>query len=269
MSGIISLAHITLKEGIRNRALFGIFILALLMFAATASIANLFMRDIVKVAVDLSLSTISFAGLLMVVFIGTSLLAKDIDKRTIYMVISRPVSRTQYIIGKYLGLCLLVLVAVLFLGIVSSLPVYISSIMYKNPQAVFSWKIYFIAIVFIALKLMLIASVIVFFSSITSTSFISLVLTIAAYLIGSTNETVKGILDSKVDGVEVSPFMAFIIKSVYYVFPNLSAFDLKLQAAHELALAEGYLLSVPLYWLLYTGIMITAGSLIMERREFP
>ncbi len=269
MNGIASLAYITFKEGIRSRALFGIFIMALLMFAGTVTLTNLFMRDIVKVAVDLSLSTISFAGLLMVIFIGTSLLAKDIDKRTIYMVISRPISRTQYVIGKYLGLCFLVAVAVPFLGVLSSLPVYVSGIFYKNPQALFSWKIYFIAIIFITMKLMLIAAVIVLFSSITSTSFISLMLTIVTYLIGSTSETAKGILDSKMEGVEITPLMAFIIKGVYYIFPNLSAFDLKLQAAHGLALTEGYLFSVPLYWLLYTGIIVAAASLIMERREFP
>ncbi len=269
MKGILSLAYVTYKEGIRNRAIFGIFIMALLMFAATVILTSLFMRDIVKIAADLSLATISFSGLLMVVFIGTNLLSKDIDKRTIYMVISRPISRAEYILGKFLGLCLLVIVTVLFLGIISSVPVFASSLSYHNPQSIFNWQIYFVAILFIAMKLMLISSVIIFFSSITSTSFISLILTIATYIIGSTNETVKGILDSKMEGVHISPAMAALIKGVYYIFPNLSAFDLKLQAAHGLSIPGGYFLWVPLYWLVYMGILVAAGSLIMARREFP
>lgn len=269
MNGIIALANVTFKEGIRNRALFGIFIMALLAFAITVTLTNLFMRDIMKVAADLSLATISFSGLLMVIFIGTNLLSKDIDKRTIYMVISRPISRSQYIVGKFFGFCLLILAAVLFLGIISSLPVYFSGLSYQNAQSIFKWSTYFIAILFTALKLMLIASIIIFFSSITSTSFISLVLTIATYIIGSTTAVVKGLLDVKMEGVEISPFMASVIKFVYYVFPNLSAFDLKIYAAHGVALPHHYLFWMPLYWLLYTTIMISAGALIMERREFP
>lgn len=269
MKGMMSLAYITFKEGIRNRALFGIFIMALLAFSLTVTLTNLFMRDIVRVAASLSLSTISFSGLLMVIFIGTNLLAKDIDKRTIYMVISRPISRAEYIVGKFSGLCFLVGASVLFLGIISSLPVYFSGLSYQNPQSMFSWSIYFTAILFIAMKLMLIASVIIFFSSITSTAFISMILTIAAYIIGSTNEVAKGLLDVKMEGVEITPFTAAIIKLVYYIFPNLSAFDLKVQAVHGIPLEPGYLLWFTLYWLLYMGIMVAAGAVIMERREFP
>lgn len=269
MSGIWSLAYITFKEGIRNRALFGIFIMALVAFTLTVALTDLFMRDIVRVAASLSLSTISFSGLLMVVFIGTNLLSKDIDKRTIYMVISRPISRAQYIVGKFLGLCLLVTASVLFLGLVSSLPVYFAGMSSENPQSQFAWSIYGTAIVFTGMKLMLIASVIVFFSSITSTSFITMILTIAAYIIGSTNEVVKGFLDVKTEGVEITPLMAGIIKFVYYVFPNLSAFDLKVQAVHGLSIGIGYVLWYTIYWLLYVAIMVTAGALIMERREFP
>lgn len=269
MNGIMGLAYITFKEGIKNRAILGIFIMAILMLSATVALTNLFMRDIVKVAADLSLATISFSGLLMTLFIGANLLAKDIDKRTIYMVISRPVSRTGYVAGKFLGFFLLVLAAVAFLGIISSLPVYLAGAGYPNPDSIFKWSVYFVAVLFIAMKLALLASVIIFFSSLTSTSFITLILTIAAYLIGSTNEVVKGILDAKLEGVHISTTMAGLIKFVYYVFPNLSAFDLKIQAAHGLPVPQGYLLWVFMYWLCYTAIMIASGALIMQRREFP
>lgn len=269
MSGILSLAYITFKEGIRNRALFGIFIMALLAFAVTVTLTDLFMRDIINVAASLSLTTISFSGLLMVVFIGTNLLAKDIDRRTIYMVISRPISRSQYIVGKFLGLCLLIFVSIVFLGLISSLPVYFAGLSYQNPLSHFNWTIYIIAILFTTMKLILICSIIIFFSSITSTSFISLILTIVTYIIGSTNEVGRGLLDVKMDAVSITPVMAAAIKFVYYVFPNLAAFDLKVQAVHGISLQSGYFLWTSLYWFLYTAIMVTAGSLLMNRREFP
>ncbi len=269
MSGIFSLAYITFLEGIRSRALFGIFLIAILIFSVTVTLTDLFMRDIVKVAADLSLATISFSSLLMVLFVGNSLLSKDIDKRTIYMVISRPLSRGQYIVGKFLGLALLVFSAVVFLGIISSLPVYGAGLAYENPQTIFKWHIYFTAILFIALKLVLIASLTVFFSSFTSTSFISLMMTIITYMIGSTTELVKGLLDSNAEGINFSPAIEVIIKSVYYIFPNLASFDLKLQAAHGLPLQQDQLLWTFIYWLAYVMVTISASALIMSRREFP
>ena len=266
---MLSLAYITFVEGIRSRAIFGIFIMALLMFAVTLTLTNLFMRDIVKVAADLSLATISFSGLLMVLFIGNNLLSKDIDKRTIYMVISRPISRPQYVIGKFVGLFMLTIVAVIFLGVISSIPVYLAKLSYDNPEAIFKWHIYFTAIIMIAIKLSLIAAVTIFFSSFTSTSFISLILTIATYIIGTSTETVKGILKMNTEGVEISPIVEAVVKGVYYTFPNLSTFDIKLQASHGIPLPEGYILWAIVYWLIYTGIMVSAAAIIMERREFP
>lgn len=269
MNGVFSLGYITFREGIKSRALFGILIMVLFMFAITETLTDLFMRDIVKVAADLSLATISFSGLLIVLFIGINLLSKDIDKKTIYMVISRPISREQYILGKLLGIAMLVTVSILFLGILSSIPVYLSKLSYDNPQSIFKWHIYFIAIVFIAMKLVLLSSITVFFSSFTSTSFISLVLTIATYIIGSTSEVVKGLLEVKMEGVEISPAAGALIKFVYYVFPNFSAFDLKIQATHGLSLPEGYIMWTTVYWLFYIAIVASAGALIMKRREFP
>lgn len=269
MRGIFSLAYITFMEGIRSRALFGVFIMALLAFAVTVTLTNLFMRDIVKVAADLSLATTSFSALLMILFIGNGLLSKDIDKRTIYMVISRPVSRSNYIVSKFLGLFMLVVAGVAFLGLISSIPVYIAGLTYKNSQTIFKWDIYAIAVIFIALKIALIAAVTVFFSSFTSTSFISLVLTIATYLIGTSTEVVKGIIESKMEGVEISPLLETLLTTVYYIFPNLAAFDIKLQASHGLDLPENYIIWTLSYWFVYTTIMVAAGSLIMRRREFP
>ncbi|MDT8317851.1 MAG: ABC transporter permease [bacterium] len=269
MRGLLSLAYITFVEGIRSRAIFGIFIMAILMFAASLTLTNLFMRDIVKVAADLSLATISFSGLLMVLFIGNNLLSKDIDKRTIYMVISRPISRAQYMFGKFLGLFLLIIASTIFLGIISSIPVYLAGIDYENSTVIFKWNIYLIAIIMIAMKLALIAAVTIFFTSFTSTSFISLVLTIATYIIGTSTETVRGILKMKTEGIEISPAIEAIIQGAYYIFPNLSTFDIKLQASHGLTLPEGYILWAITYWLIYTGIMVSAASIIMNRREFP
>lgn len=269
MTAIWSVAVITFKEGIKSRVIFGIFIIALLLFAATTVVTTLFMRDIVKVAVDLSLSTVSFAGLLTLFFIGINLFGKDLDKRTIYMVISRPVSRSQYLIGKFFGIVLLSFVVVVFLGILAAVPVILSKRFYYYTEARFDWGIFFIAVVFIFVKLAVVSAVITLFASFTSNSFIALVLSLVTYIIGQSTESIRLLVASQVEKIEVSPILAHTIDVAYYLFPNLSAFDLKTQAAHGLAIGFSYILWTALYAIFYMVIAISIGTLAFRRREFP
>lgn len=269
MTAVWSVALITFKEGIKNRVIFGIFIIALLLFAATTVVITLFMRDIVKVAVDLSLSTVSFGGLLTLLFIGVNLFGKDLDKRTIYMVISRLVSRSEYLIGKFLGIVMLAFAVVAFLGILSIVPVILSKRFYYYPEARFDWGIYFIAALYIFIKLAVVSSVITLFASFTSNSFIALVLSLVTYIIGQSTEGVKLLLASKVEKANVSPILSYTAEIAYYIFPNLSAFDLKAQAAHGLSISQSYILWTALYALFYIAIALSIGVLAFRKREFP
>lgn len=269
MRSIWPVAAITFKEGIKNRVLFGIFLIALLLFAATTVVVTVFMRDVVKVAVDFSLSTVSFAGLLTLFFIGINLFGKDIDKRTIYMVISRPVSRSQYLVGKFLGLVLLALVVTAFLGLLSSIPVVLGKGYYSYPEARFDWGAYLVAILFIFVKLAVVASVISLFSAFTSNSFITLILALAAYLIGQSTEAVRALLAAGPEEVTVGPLLSFAVDAAYYLFPNLAAFNLNLQAAHGLPVSGSYLAWTAGYAACYMTVALAVATLAFRRREFP
>ena len=264
-----AVALITFKEGIKNRVLFGIFIITLLLFTATTVVTTLFMRDMVKVAMDLSLSAVSFAGLLTLLFIGVNLYGKDIDKRTIYMVISRPISRSEYLVGKFFGIILLVLAVTVFLSILSSVPFILSKKFYSYPEARFSWGIFFTAATYIFLKLAVVSSVLTLFASFTSNSFIALVLTLVTYIIGQSTEGIKVLISSTVEVGEVSPVLKTVVNLAYYLFPNLSVLDLKTQAAHGIPIVSSYIFWTLLYALLYMTITIAVSTLAFRRREFP
>jgi len=266
---IWSVALITFKEGIKSRVLFGIFIIALLLFAATTVVITLFMRDIVKVAVDLSLSTVSFAGLLALLFIGVNLFGKDLDKRTIYMVISRPVSRAQYLVGKFFGIILLIFVVTTFLGALSTIPVIMGKRFYYYTEVRFDWWIFLIAVLYIFIKLAIVSSIITLFASFTSNSFIALVLSLVTYIIGQSTESVRLLLVSTVEKIEVSPALSYMVDIAYYIFPNMAAFDLKTQAAHGLAIGPVYMIWTILYAIFYMTIAVAVGTLAFRRREFP
>ena len=260
------IALTTFREGIRNRALYGITLIALLLLGVNLMIAGMIPRNVGKMAVDMVLSTISFSGLLVVLFIGINLMAKDLDKRTIYMVLSRPISRSQYIIGKFLGMAMLILATVLFLSIFSSLSIFMIKLTYPDYFERFSWSLVFLAIFFITVMLILLSSLSFLFASFTSTSFITLVLTMIGYIIGQSMRDVKALVEA---GIQVSPVTVKLIEAAYYVFPNLSQFDIKMQAAHGLPVSASYVFWTLTYGLVYTCLVITLAALVFRKKEFP
>lgn len=266
MSPLWPVAVITFKEGIRNRAIYGISIFALMMMAANILISDNIMWEVGKVSVDIALSSVSFLGLLLVLFVGINLLAKDLDKRTIYMVLARPISRGQYILGKFLGMVMLIVVSISILSLFAVASIIMAKMRHPSYFPRFSWPMIYLAISFSTLSLILLSALTFLFASFSSSSFLSLILTIASYIIGNSISDVKALIEASVD--KVSPVTVKIVQVAYYLFPNLSIFDIKAQAAHDISLPLSFIFGAVSYGLAYTCIAITAACLIFSKREF-
>jgi ABC-type transport system involved in multi-copper enzyme maturation permease subunit len=263
------IAYITFKEGIRNRALYGISLFALLLLVVNYIISGMIMQDVGKVAVDMALSTVSLCGLLLVLFVGINLMAKDLDRRTIYMVLSRPISRSQYIVGKFLGMAMLIAAAMVFLSLFALFSVWMIKASYPNYFPRFSWGMILLAIGYTTFMLILLSALTFLFASFSSTSFITLVLTIITYIIGNSINDVKALVEAPAAvGIQVSPITVKVVQIVYYVFPNLSFFDIKLQAAHNLPVSLSYIGWTMLYGAVYIVLSITLAAMFFRKKEF-
>ncbi len=195
MTVLWPVAAITFKEGIRNRAFYGISIFAVLLLGVNFFISSMIPRDIGKVAVDIALSTVSFTGLLLVLFVGINLIAKDLDKRTIYMVLSRPISRSQYIVGKFIGMALLILAAVLFLSLLPSLCFFAQEhIPRLFPSILILLDAFGAGSHFPGASASCFPQLSVL--AFASTSFITLVLTVISYIIGHSLTEVKALVEN-------------------------------------------------------------------------
>lgn len=267
---LFPIAVITFKEGIRNRAIYGISILALLMVMLNFLICQMVMRDVGKVAMDIALSTVSFSGLLLVFFVGINLMAKDLDKKTIYMVMSRPVSRAQYLVGKFFGMVALIITSNLIQGSFAVASLFTLQRMYPVYFQRFSWTLLFLALLFIVLMLILLTALSFLFASFSSTSFIVLILTIVSYIIGNSLSDVKALVEApQVAGIHTSPVTVRIVQTAYYLFPNLSFFDIKTQAANGLALSLPTIVWTIAYGVAYSVAALSLACFIFSKREFP
>lgn len=263
---ILSLAFLTFKEGVRDRALLGIGLFCLIIMGSSLVVVSLFMRELHKVAVDMNLSLITFAGLMMTFFLSINLMAKDIDKHTIYSVLSKPFSRTEYIFGKFIGIMLLMMAAFCILTLCSTMTIYAIKLQFADWFKGFQWAGVYKAILSEFLMMGILNAMVVFFSTITSSSFITLLFSLSTYIAGQTIEEVVMYLKTNPD-IMMTETIKTIINISQYILPNLSAFDLKIQAAHALPIAWPYFAGIAAYALVYCSVLLTASSMIFGKRE--
>lgn len=270
MKSVFALAVITFKEGIRNRALFGIGLLALFLFGLNVTVAGFFMRDIGKVTVDINMSALSLAGLLLIFFVGVNLMAKDIDRKTIHLVLSKPISRAQYVWGKYLGISIFVTMSLMLLLMFSCVTVLLLLKIYPDYFLGFSWAIFLVACFFIFVKFWVLTAIIVFFSSLTTSSLITLIFSLSSYIAGVTIEEVVFYLKSELAAQEkiISESLKNFIDFISYILPNFSVFDFTLEAAHGLDIASQRLLVSFGYGAIYSTILLLLASFVFAHREF-
>ena len=178
---IIAIALNAFREAVRDRVLYNLVLFVLLLTAAAIFIGELSGGQERKVIVDLGLSAMLLFGAFIAIFVGVGLVYKEIEKRTIYAIFSKPVGRGEFLVGKYLGLCLTLLVNVLVMGLGVSLAlIYVSR--GWDPLVVVIWP----AVLLIYLELMILTAIALLFSSFSSPARLRRNSSTCIKLIGST-----------------------------------------------------------------------------------
>lgn len=268
MTRIFALALVTFKEGIRSRSLLGVLVFFLFVCGLNLAVAGFFMRDIGKVTVDMNLGALSFSGLLLVLFLGLNLTTRDIEKKTIQIILSKPISRAEYAWGKYLGIQSFLGFTLLVLVALSSFNILLLRHFYEGFFEGFGWSSFVLAALFIYLKLSVLNAIVLFFSSLATSSFITLVLSIGAYIVGATIEEVMLYLRSELAADVASPSGTRFFEIIGHLFPNFSVFDLQLEAAHGLPVPTEQIIFAVVYGVVYIAVMVTLAALAFSRREF-
>lgn len=267
MRTMLSLIRITFLGGVRDRILYGVFIAAILMILSTPLISSFSMRDVSGVALTYSLSLVSAVGVLLVIFTGGTLIARDIQSRTIYSVATLSISRAQYIVGKYLGFAGLLFCVVVILGACSFLGVSLAT-MKHPPDIPVNWLTYVVCLLFGYVKLLLLSAVLMLFASFATSTFLPMILTFAVYAIGESTEQVKFFIETAQGGKMISPFVKAVTVSAYYLFPNLALFDLKTQATYALSLDMMSLGQTLIYGIGYSVALLVLACYVFDKRDF-
>lgn len=270
MNAALQVALFCFKEGLRHRILYGIFVCAALLMLFSLLISGLFMRDILKIILDICLSATSLGGLLVPFFLAVNVLAGDIDQKTIYTILARPVSKSAYIAGKFVALALLTLTIMGVLAVATLVAVWGASLIYA-PHFLASLSItsILVAIGLKAAGIIMFNSLVLLWSTVTTSTFLATLLTLFTYLIGQTVEDVVRFISLQHEGIALSPAVIVVSKISLYMFPNLAAFDFHRQAAYGLPIPPLEALLALLYAASYSAVILAMTVYFFKRRDLP
>lgn len=268
MGNFLAICRLTFKEGLSHRLLYGVAVMVLLLLPLAVLVSGFFMRDIAKIVVDLCLSTVSVSGLLVPFFLTVPMLSGDLERRTVFSLLSKPISRPAYLLGKFGGLALLTALVMTFAGGAGLVAVWGGRFLYgAHFFTSFSVLSYLVAMMMNFLAIMLLASLVVLWCCLTTSSLLATLLTLATYLIGQTIDDIVSLIEAGNSQIPISLPLKYVIQTCKYLVPNLAAFDLKQQAAHGLAIPWAVVSSLGLYSLGYGAAVLTLAVLAFSRRD--
>src|SRR6266550_2869674 len=252
---IVHIASNTFREAVRDRVLYNLIVFALLMSGAAILVGQISIDIERLVVINLGLTAVSLFGLVIAIFIGIGLVSKEIDKRTLYTVLSRPVRRWEFIVGKFLGLAgtLVVNTVCMAIGVFIAL-LYVS----HHFQKADGWLL--VALYFIILQFLIITALALLFSSFSS-PLLSAVFAFALFVIGTFAEDLRGFA-SVTHGVT-----RWLATGAAYLVPIFSALNVISQVAHESSVSRQLIAYNTAYALVYTIAVLSATALVFERRN--
>ncbi len=254
---VAAIALHTFKESVRERVLYNLVVFALLLIGAAILIGSVSIGIDRILLVNLGLSSISIFGLLIAIFIGIGLVAKEIERRSIHNILSKPVRRAEFILGKYLGLLITLITntAIMTAGFYLAL-IYQKRGLDRADVAPLQ------AVYFILLQLALVVALALLFSCVT-TPILSAVFTFCLFITGHFLADLRWLGQQSGNAT-----LAKILAALYYLLPDFDAFNVIGQAAHSQPVPGYVLEGNSLYALLYATVLVSAAILIFKEREF-
>jgi ABC-type transport system involved in multi-copper enzyme maturation permease subunit len=255
------------RESVRDKVLYNLVLFAILLMGGSYLIGQLTAGQDVKIIKDLGLAATSIFGLFIAVFIGIGLVSKEVEKRSIYSLLAKPIERHQLVLGKYAGLVLTLAVNLAVMAVALYIVLAVMAWV-EGPAAARAWErpavdpLLLQAFAMTFVELSLVTAIALLFSTF-STPMLSAAFTFALFIAGRFSADLRNFNE-----VLDSPAAAWLTRALYFVLPNLAPFDVRAQVVHGDPVPPGYLALSTGYGALYIGALLVLSVLIFSRRDF-
>lgn len=251
MTKIVALAGVTVRDALRQKLAVNLLVFALLIISASIVVSQLTFGEQYRIISDLALSSASVFGTLIAVFVGAGLVSGDVQRRTLYPILAKPVSRAEYLLGRYGGLLVTLTLNLLVMALTSCAVIAV----YRGGLAFLADTPIGLAFAGIAAQLAIVGAIALLFSSFTNATLASictLALTVAGHL-----------------SREALPYWreSLLGRALALVLPNLSALDYKVAVVYRDAIPAGDALLKLAYAGLYAAAVVAGAIVVFSRRD--
>ena len=260
-----TIARNTFREAIRDKVLYSLLIFTGIVIVASVFLGQLTIGQDLRVIKDVGLASMSLFGVLIATFVGTSLVHKEIRRKTIYNIISKPIYRHEFILGKYCGLLLTMFIELIIMAVVLVVVLMLHRLLFpqpmQGPEAI-GYASLLKATILIFFELMLVTSIAILFSTISSPT-LSVFFTLSIYVVGHLAVDIKE-LGARLENV----FLKGVCYVCYYLMPNLDNFNIRAEMVRGISVSGRFIFYSIVYGLLYMATVLLISILSMEKREF-
>lgn len=250
----LAIAYNTYREAVRSKVLYAILFFALFLFVFSALLGEASLNQNLRVILDLGLFALSLFGNLVAVFLGVSFVHKEIERKSLYNILSKPIRRWHYVVGKFGGILATIVLQLAVMSAVLALVVLAWSETFPKALLAAFWLV--------AIEVMVVASIALFFSSF-STPYLSGFFTLGVFVVGKSVQTLSRFAES-MENVA----LANLIDVLERVVPALHIFNVSTQVTYGLRIPFDFVLHATAYGLGYTLIVLLLACLIFSRRDF-
>jgi Cu-processing system permease protein len=261
MGKILAVARNTFLEAIRDRILYGFLFFAVCLILFSLVLGQLSVNEEARAVIDVGMAGVSFFAVLMAIFLGISLLHKEIEKRTLYTVLSRPISRSAYLVGKFFGLSGTMLVQIALMTLVWILVLKIQGAPLPAGMLV--------AMILISVETILVISMALFFTSFSS-PFLSGLFCLGFFVAGRNTDLIMQLASGKRAG-GLSPALEMVgsvIPNFLLFYPSGKMVEGSFATIHGQFISTGYLFSAIGYAGLYSAFFLLLAMVLLHRRDF-
>ena len=251
---IWAIAMNTVREAVRNKLLYTLLFFAILMIAAGVVLSTLSYVEIERILQDIGFASIRFFGVAIAIFVGVGLIHKEVDRRTVYTILSKPLSRSEFLLGKYVGLVLTIwMQAAIMIAAFALVSLATGAPLGAGHAAAFA---------LIGVELALVVAIATLFSAFTTPMLASFFST-GLWAVGHLTRDLRDIgANSDLESVRR------VTALVHRVLPDLDGFDLTIEAAHALPLVASDVWLPAVYGAGYTAVLLVCAVSIFEQRDF-
>jgi ABC-type transport system involved in multi-copper enzyme maturation permease subunit len=251
---ILTIAVNTVREAVRNKLLYTLLLFAILLILSGVFLSTLSYVESERILQDVGMAATRFFGVAIALFVGVGLIHKEVERRTVYTILSKPLTRAEFLLGKYVGLVLTVWmqVAIMVLAFAAV------SLLTGAPLS----ATHMAAFGLLCVELAVVVAIATFFSAFT-TPMLASFFTGGLWLVGNLTRSLRDLgAQSEIESVRAATAW------LYRVLPDLEGFNLSIEAVHGLPVAESDVWLAVVYGMAYSAIVLVAAVTVFQRRDF-